>query len=286
MHLTQKANGGIIRSSFDGWINTLHPCFSGAYAPLEYNAALGGSGLSTAIVSTYVSSKGFIIGADGMSHNPATGQTILTAQKLFDIQHPDATLVYGWAGATIMNDDGGAEVFNIQAASADVGKSLRPDAINFDGYVGRFMDGVRSVLLRARETGRLPRYPDLHDHALGSGFIARLLLVGYFCGSPCRAEAYLRHSSGVLQEPEILNVECPPAENFCISNGSRIVWEILQPKVQAPKHLAEAANLVRRYLEDCIANRNRYQDCKDIDGHIHMASLTPRGFRWIEPPAG
>jgi hypothetical protein len=52
-------------------------------------------------------------------------------------------------------------------------------------------------------------------------------------------------------------------------------------------NLREAERYVKGYIEACSSAKALEMDpeiCKKIGGHIHIAEITPDGFRWRVPP--
>jgi len=50
--------------------------------------------------------------------------------------------------------------------------------------------------------------------------------------------------------------------------------------LDTPKSLDDGEKLAESYIEICIANNLKFEECKDIGGRIQIAAVTPSGFEW------
>jgi hypothetical protein len=51
--------------------------------------------------------------------------------------------------------------------------------------------------------------------------------------------------------------------------------------------LSEGIEIAETYIRACDSNEGRQVDpalCAGIGGHIHIAAITPAGFKWIKEP--
>jgi hypothetical protein len=55
-------------------------------------------------------------------------------------------------------------------------------------------------------------------------------------------------------------------------------------KLKPPYYLKEAIDMVQEYAEMCIASNASIPDCKNLKGHIHVASIEKGGFTWVIEP--
>ncbi len=233
----------------------------------------------TAIVSTYVEGQGFAIGADGLRTDQKTGETVTeNARKIFFIEGDGVRLAYAWAGAgSLLLGDG--QEFSFPAQSASAGNELatsKPGSM--DEYVYQFAANMykrlRAVCL---PDGRLSADPSVFPREE----IARVLFVGYYDGRPWQAEVTFSQNNSVLQLPFMHElIESPP--NLKIFSGSAVVLQQFEPLV-APENLEEAVELVRKYIQACVANTTDPY-CASIGGHVHVARVTREATEWVVPP--
>ena len=103
------------------------------------------------------------------------------------------------------------------------------------------------------------------------------------------------HNFQVIADPEI-HIETPPKNNFNI--GSSVIFQELfhdkkdsrfakyNKDVPLNGPLSNAAEAVRLVVEAHCDPVAAELDplCKGIGGHVHVAELTPEGFKWIIAP--
>jgi hypothetical protein len=233
----------------------------------------------TAIVSTYVPEQGFVIGADGLRTDANSGEIVTeNATKIFSIAGNGVQLAYAWAGASSLWF--GEREFNFLKESENIRKELsvyKPESI--DDYAQEFAvrmhQELRAVCL---PDGRL----SLSGSVLPNEDIAHVLLVGYYNGKPYRTGVRFSHKNLFLQAPfrdEI--IESP--STFHVFSGSDVILQKSQP-LGEPNSLEEAANLIQRYIQSCVDNRDNFSDCSTIGGHVHVATLTAERFEWAISP--
>lgn len=53
-----------------------------------------------------------------------------------------------------------------------------------------------------------------------------------------------------------------------------------------PLSSADGADMARAYIAACANSKGRKIDveCAAIGGRVHVAEITPDGFKWIDPP--
>lgn len=249
-------------------------------------AASWGSIMSTAIVSAYTP-EGFIIGADGMRRDQLTGKVKnLRARKIFSIEHEDFVLAYGWVGVTRILDPKGQPAFSFRKESEEFGKELLPQKDDsFLDYAQDFFGEVYSKLVEAKQSGKISAYPTGRKTQWGEEQITSALLIGYFRGTPCRAQVEFSHVQQRLLPPRMREIHDGDVPiDFKIHSGSFDTYKEIKPTHLMPGSLSDAEKLVRDYIQACINNQSRFEDCKDIGGHIHIAKITPQAFDWIIPP--
>lgn len=259
---------------------------TGFAASFGYRARMG-SIMSTAIVSPYTR-EGFVIGADGMRRDQRTGKVLdLKAQKIFLVEDEKVRLAYAWAGVTHLLDPQDQPVFVFANETASAASNARAHG-HFGDYVTALCKEIVRNLVRVQRSGRLSHgLPTARRTELGEEQIAQLLLVGYFRGRPCRARVQVNHVAQTLIEPAIVEIhDGSVPSDFCMFSGSVEIYDqmVADGTMTEPKSLQDAAKLTRDYLQRCINNQNRLEDCRDIGGHIHIAAITPGDFRWIVAP--
>lgn len=232
----------------------------------------------TAIASAYAPG-GFSIGADGLRRD-ASGQVVTwNAQKLFPIHHKDFVGAYAWTGATSMFY-ADREPFHFIDESERAGQDMAAISIpSIADYVGRLADAVHTRLLIHNDGDRIPNLRELaNEDNVVSG-----LFLGYVSGEPFRAQVVFGHRNDDVLPPKLTEIVKAPA-NFGIFSGSNSVWLDMKPTATQPESLSDAVACVRSYLRACVDNRDHYADCVKFGGHVHLASVTPDGFSWIDPP--
>jgi len=236
--------------------------------------------MATAIVSVYTS-EGFVIGADGLRRDALTGSIVSDkARKIFFAQANKTALSYAWAGATNLCGPDGTTLFNFLEESVAVAKAFASGhAGSLVDYVQRFVRTVYERLLVAN--GGEEFGGDLQFLPKGDE-LTRVLFVGYFDGAPYRMESAILHEQHKLaglrfSEPIIAPVD------FKVFSGSATMLRRFGPRLNdAPNTLLEATVLTRDYIQSCKDNQGTDLECRDIGGHIHIASVTPiEGFKWV-----
>ena len=237
--------------------------------------------MSTGIVSAHVSGQGFVIGADGLRQDARGAVISLSARKIFAIEGRELLLAYAWAGHTNLLDSKNNTIFNFVEESAKIGEIVEAQCTDrFSVFVSKFADLLYHALYIANKGDKVPdRFPAQNAQ------VARALLVGYFRGSPCRAQVEFRCRDHVLTKPHLMELhENNVPVDFNIFSGSAKSFDDYRSKIVEPLSLRAAADLVCWYLELCIANQRQFDDCKNIGGHIHIATMTPNNFEWTVAP--
>lgn len=231
----------------------------------------------TAIVSTYVPELGFVIGADGLRTDANSGEIVTeNATKIVSISGKGVQLACAWAGASSLWS--GEREFNFLTESESVGKEL---LVNKPPSIGEFAE---EFALRMYKKLRTLCLPDgrLSESVLPREEVSHVLLVGYYDGIPVRTGVKFSHKNSMLQSPFIDEIIQAP-DDFHVFSGSDVILQKSQPMGE-PNSLAEAANLIQRYIQECVDNRNNFSDCSTIGGHVHVATITAERFEWVVPP--
>ena len=234
--------------------------------------------MSTAIVSEHIP-DGFVIGADGRRIDPVSGLIGGDAtQKIFGVNlgMGKLRLVYGWTGATWFEAKNGTTLLDLKDLTDEVLQSLDMSSVSrFSTFVRLFID--RLLLFFENSPGS----PDIFQNKE----IATVLFVGYFDGEPCKAEIGIIRGQDTIFRPEITNLCVPAPFGYRIFTGSKAAFKVSNLSSGLPSSLQEAATRVRDYIRLCFSHRDPPLNGENpIGGHIHIGQLTPRGFRWIDPP--
>jgi hypothetical protein len=229
----------------------------------------------TAIVSVYTS-DGFIVGADGL-RVAADKSTILseTAQKLFLFQTNATQLIYAWCGTTQFFGRDGNCLFDflVQTHPLLTMASLYGPT-DFVAFLHFIRTGLDTILRQSRLVKSGDSFPiDLNSE------LARVLLVGYFKGEPCKAEIATFLQNGMLMPVTIPQIQFPSQHARDIFSGSKKAFARFEQTY--PQDRDQAIGFVRDYIQACIENPDPGQI---FGGRIHMAELNPMGFRWVDAP--
>jgi len=231
----------------------------------------------TVIVSVFTP-EGFVIAADGRRISADSNETVTDeAQKIYFADHPQFCFAYGWAHATTFDTAcGGRFDFDNQTQEivTDLSKTRFQSA---DHFIRCLITAIYKNLVLCVGGNRL--FPQ--DHV--SGLLAKAIFVGYFNGKPTEGQVGFRHEHGYLLRPEYgFFAEGP--HDLAILSGSEIIADRMDGV--DPKTLVEAANRTEVYVRQCISGCGTVSDCVGFGGHVHMASVTPDGHKWIIPPVG
>jgi len=252
--------------------------------------------MSTCIVAQYTD-EGFALAADSLRKNALTGEDVSTKiQKIFPIEEKQngRVLAYGLAGAVHILDQGGTSRFNFAKEFSTPVQQLTPVRItSMESYAKELSALVNKNLLTKRQNLDIDHYPCMPNTA---GVIARVILVGYYRDVGCLVKLDLCHNDQVLLEPAL---RVGPA-SFEVFSGSKFIADkIFKSKDRGfskyrtlsvrkgipPKTLFEAEELVRSYIQACIDNQSRDDECTLIGGQPHVATVSPEhGFKWLVPP--
>lgn len=241
--------------------------------------------------------QGFLIGADGRvtlddESRATASQTLLvketsTAQKIFPIDTPDMMGAYALAG-TIGNDE-----LSLDLVDEAKREALHLSQRNFADpirFIKKFAADLAEVITQAKH------FPEQETRAYG-WMIVEIFFVGYFKREPFVTHVAFYHRA---RQSAAFQLESMPLKGFLY--GSEIVRKAmyddhgalrnspLSEHIQGPNTIArfdDAERYVKGYIEACSSSLALEMDeagCKKIGGHIHVAEITPNGFRWRIPP--
>lgn len=227
----------------------------------------------TAIVSSYLP-EGFVIGADGLRQDlrdVVTGH----AQKIFPIEQTGMTCAYAWAGhSRICYTDRPHFDFSEQSQLV-IADLVKTGVWSLEEYAERFARAFNDRLLRHNGVFQIPgRGPR------GNG-IARILFVGYASGGAARVEFSFSCEKGITRA-QMSDAKLAFGDfEFKVFSGSPIVLD--GTNLEGCVSLNGCGEAIQQYIQRCSDNKvDPY--CRDIGGHIHIATVTPEKFEWIIPP--
>jgi hypothetical protein len=234
----------------------------------------------TATAITYIDA-GFAIAADGRrrwGHDPTRDGSTRDSesdevQKIFEIAGSRMTLAYTVRGHVANRD----RTFDVTVELSRHIASLRGKRFwNCCGFIRALSDRLEQTIEQAKTLGRLEDYP-----------ATEICFVGYFKGNPCWVDVQFRpyrNYLGSLYEmrsqdlyPGYFYVSGSPVVTELIRDGDTRVADFWKPPDDSAP-LKGAAELVKGYVEACCSEWALALDpenCKEIGGHVHVATVTP-----------
>jgi len=108
-----------------------------------------------------------------------------------------------------------------------------------------------------------------------------IVFVGNINGKLERAKVEIQHSGCQWLNPSLANFVSHPC-GLAIGYGPEMVLHGMENSemLYTPQSLDEGIKLAESYIEICIANNQKFDECKGIGGKIHIAAVTPSGFEW------
>ena len=254
----------------------------------------------TAIATVYTVG-GFVIGADGRSRARGPDPTKVTEgmkarhdrednRKIFCIADADKTLAYAFMG-TVANDENTFDLYEETNRQSKLLSSRYFDTC-YD-YVYKLALGLKRAFNDARKDGRLDAWYSNEDLGEEDNLIARMMLVGYFRGKPSWTIAEFRS----FDDRAKLQVQPIPTPGGIVTAGGKLMPKLLfqdkDPRFAqyirptgTDTTLEQGANAAKSFIEACSTPLAAELDpvCKSVGGHIHIAAVTPDGFKWLIPP--
>src|SRR5260370_22418112 len=255
--------------------------------------------MPTAIVKVYTK-DGFVIGADGRCRQAETGVVVSdTAQKIFLIINPDRTLAYAVYGTLGITDASNQSVV-VDLASA-IHKSVSamaqsPARHDLTWYVSKLWPPAYEALLRVSKNREIGPFPDAPGDP---GLIAHVFFWGYYRGTAAEMDLQFRHENQKIIRPRLRPSQRIKALDICgslkVANSVISSDDPRFAKYRTPAtdlrnkkslSLTDGIDIVQSYIRACDSDEGREIDslCAGIGGHIHIALVTPSGFRWHIPP--
>lgn len=240
---------------------------------------------------------GFILGADGRmrlddeSRAKAASNVLARetdyAQKIFLIEGRGHTVALAMAGSVANND------LNCDLVKEAKGLSLLYRQRSFRDHT-KFVNGFCSALTKHINAAR--HFPKLHK--AGNGWtILDLIMLGYVNHLPFLSSVNIHHRGSFAEfTPNNWPI------GFCLLYGSDRVRQRMydnngMPIPDSPfkqyvmemknRTLDEAEQRITGYIEACkspLAFEIDAERCKFTGGHVHIAEITPSGFRWRISP--
>lgn len=248
----------------------------------------------TAIALCYTKS-GFVMAADGRSRTYDAATDVYSpdsdeCQKIFSVVESGKILAYAVMGDAVSNQDGS---FNLMAEVERQRKRL--SAVRFDSlrdYVRIIGYKAKRAFDKAWKSGRLDpwqRGSDPNDEY--DNLIARILFAGY-APNPAFVQAELFYDNrraelrvSTLPIPPGIPALAAPTGILQIIDSDPRFAEYRKP--YGPDiSMEDACALIKGKIEACASPLAAEIDarCAGIGGHIHVAAVTPSGFRWLLPP--
>jgi hypothetical protein len=259
--------------------------------------------LSMTAIAIAHNKAGFVIAADGrsrFSENPSATlreDETNNAQKIFRSNVHGASVAWALAGQ-VFNPEGTWDLIQDTNSAFEVANAV--PHIGCTPWLHSFQQALREAVLQARAKDLIaPFQPDLSKpHELQST-IASVFIVGYFCNNrPSSAVIDITHEHGTLSDPlpmvlhaavfgEKHNQYYGSREIAARWFGSRSDNRFHEYYCDPGRTQEEALAHVIGYIKACSCELAREVDpvvCNGIGGHIHAASVTPDGFRWLIEP--
>jgi hypothetical protein len=254
----------------------------------------------TALAICYVL-PGFCLAADGRVISDMNNMRTVTSdctQKIFTTTGKDFCLAYTMSGE-MMSDDFS---YNLVTETAQLTSRLSSKPFScFADYSHKFGEKLKRRLNAFKKDGKLNPYPNPNPvvelHGERERLIVEVSVIGYFFSAPVWTTFQFVHEKqrvGLnLYKPSLRS-----GQNY--ANGSTMVPEAvvkgdsrlskyhdhLSQPADKMSSLEDAANYVMAYVGACCDPCSKEIDpaCGMMGGHIHLAEVTPSGFRWRIPP--
>jgi hypothetical protein len=258
--------------------------------------------MSTAIVKIHTA-DGFILAADGRGKSSATGITQSDIeQKIFPITNSGRVLAYALQGMTNSTDTKTQSiVFDIRTAIEESVRSLAETKSRHDlnWYASKLWAPVNEMLIK--KINKLGDFVFPVVVADDPGLICQVFICGYYRNISSDSVIQFRHENHKVVRPSVLNFKptIEPVMMFGSAEVFRLLFKGTDQRFQEfrsfamtpdkRKHLSldEGAEVATNYIRACASEVGREIDpevCSGIGGHIHVAEITPSGFRWRIPP--
>ncbi|HLM80335.1 MAG TPA: hypothetical protein VK302_06850 [Terriglobales bacterium] len=248
----------------------------------------------TAIAFCYTK-PGFVIAADGLSRtlDSATGTYHPNGdkhQKVYPLLGSGRILAYAMMGEAVASEDNS---FDLKAEIERQQKRLATKHFpNLRDYLGAISIKLKKTYEKATETYLDYRpQPDARNEY--DRLLARLIVVGYVAAKPScvQAELFFEDKGKVglrvtaeALHPGIPALAAPRDIPGIIDRDPRFSEYRLPHGPEMP--IEHASAVIKRRIEACASPLAAKIEplCAGIGGHIHIAAVTPSGFKWVVPP--
>jgi hypothetical protein len=243
--------------------------------------------------------EGFSIAADGkLSADESTVITEAIAARLAESVEkiyvgPDNKLGYFLTG--FVEDD--VTGFDLTQAVRESLSSIPSDSFShYFEYIRRVALKFKSLVVDAQSRGlRFPEWPEFTED--DTSFATEVGFAGYFKGLPFSAHFKLTH---VRQSNLALRIS--PINGLGVGyKYESVPFALPRLALDGDPRFAEYKDALLRPFKESLEDAAEYSKglialcsdpmaaavdpiCKGIGGHIHIADVTPDGFRWRIPP--
>ena len=235
--------------------------------------------------------NGCIVAADGRSRyidpdyfsGGANDRTKECEQKIFHDRWAESDFIYAVMGSISSGDTRFSAIAEIQDAIRSLSSMQISDPYSYSYHLAQ---KVNKALADARKAKRCPAFNPRSDT------IFTIFVLGYFLKTePILASLRFRHSVQVLLDPDIVigKAEYKFFGSQAVGNAIKLNPALAKYRtdISFSSSLDEAAQCAKGFIEahfDPIAIQIDPVTCSTIGGCVHIAELTPAGFRWrIEP---
>jgi hypothetical protein len=227
------------------------------------------------LIATVWSPEGFAIAADGFEVLDGVGATTKDVQKIFGTSFVNDTgFAWAWVGNVGVDLTSGFS-YNLKEITQRVMDELPEDAHLDDPE--SYFDRIASRIFY-----ELPSDVILSGLADGDD---EIIFVGYLAGKPLWREIVLQRRGSMFLQWVVIEPAVSLRDFYAFAGSATIDNQIRNAgSLQQPLDILEAANSVRTYAEMCVGNREKVNDCRNFGGTVHIATVTPAGFSWINPP--
>jgi hypothetical protein len=227
----------------------------------------------TAIASAFTS-EGFVIGADGRTLDKDKKIVSDCSQKIFSFKRQHVSVAYAWCGETCIVNESNEVLYDLYKITRDaLISAVRTAGTSFSLFIQQCCEGILDGIIKTSVVRKITS----SDSECESK--ARMLLNGYFEGSPFMAELHIRETDRIrVHAGNVLNPI--PLPTRCLFSGCKRQNDKYANTL--PTTTKEALKLVSDYIQESIDNPD--PDCFVIGGHRHIACLDSNGFYWVDAP--
>jgi hypothetical protein len=159
-------------------------------------------------------------------------------------------------------------------------------SFDFFAYANRIAEKLRQSIAATKESGAI--WGGNQESLTPEQVIARIILCGFFDGTPMEINIRFEHLNQRLLPPRVSLVDLQHS-NPEVFGPRPVTQHLFRHPESADLSLREAAKKIERYIQFCDSEKGWKLDplmCRTIGGHIHIAAITAQGFQWLKPPIG